>query len=87
MSASAVLTQAVVDITVLLADIEQGRIEDAEGAAKRLLALAFGLAPVALADSLTPEARIWADLSVDIAENTKLDAAIDAAEEAKFADK
>lgn len=55
-------------------DIAEGRLTDARAVARRLLLLAIGAAPVdALKDSLTNFDRQFIDLSVDVAEQIKVD--------------
>lgn len=81
---------AIVDVGLALvelgADIRDGRITDALAVARRLEGLIVDkLIPVTtLAPYLTERDRVWADLSVDIAEAAKLDAAADAAEAEKL---
>lgn len=79
------MTPTVLDAVPLLielaADISEGRVTDAFTVSKRLAGMAVDLIPAAtLKPYLTERDRVWADLTVDIAEAIKVDAAADLAE-------
>lgn len=68
------------------ADIRDGKVTDAIAVSKKLAGIAVDAIPVdMLKDSLSERDRVWADLSVDIAEAIKLDKVTDDAEKAKTA--
>ncbi len=65
-------------------ELATGRVADALGTAKKIMAIAIDLIPAEdLRPFLTDRDRKWADLAVDIAEAIKVDAEADAAEAEK----
>lgn len=67
------------------AELASGKPHDALATAKKLMGLAVDMIPASeLAPFLSDRDRVWVDLSVDIAEAIKVDAAADAAEAEKL---
>ena len=65
-------------------ELATGKVTDALATAKKIMTIAIDLIPVEeLRPHLTDRDRAWVDLSVDIAEAIKVDAAADAAEREK----